>query len=175
MHGLAVENFISISLYDFHQMGGDNCGGVDNGVSFKFRFLFLLLIQPICRHFVGRVNGFNTFQSLIFAIRCQGQIVSGHHFAGCDLVAFNFNDIFAGFQLHVVPDANRRNDDTELLSNLLANHSYAVEQIAALVYIDHWDKTVTDFNFKRINVKIAFDNLLFRRFGQQLFFNAFFL
>ena len=53
----------------------------------------------------------------------------------------------------VVANANGRDENAELLRRLLAEHRDALEQIAALLFVDERDERVADFELDRIDLQ----------------------
>ena len=82
-------------------------------------------------------------------------------------------------KLHVVADADGRDDDAQIDGDLPADQADAIEQIAALGGIDEPDQAVADFEFHRVEIEEFFDFFGFLFGGFFLFvggdFDGFFL
>ena len=59
----------------------------------------------------------------------------------------------------VVADADRRNEDAELQRRLLAQQRDALEQVAALRFVDERDERVADFELDRIDLEQVIDRI----------------
>ncbi len=91
-------------------------------------------------------------------VHCQVLLGIGNAFG--DRLSFYLHHVVVGADLHVVANADRRHDDSQIDGNLSANHADSVQQIAALGRIDHFHKSVPDLQFHRVQVEKLFN--LFR-------------
>ena len=69
------------------------------------------------------------------------------------------------FELHVVTDADRRQQNAQLGGQLAADHGDAIQQIAPLLRVDHLHQSVADLQLQRIDVEQLLDG---RRAGLRL-------
>ena len=86
---------------------------------------FLLTRNPQSRQFEGGLHCINTHQAGV-GIGIEHQVIAHHYLAAGHLNAIDFKDIFAGPQIDIVPQADRRNDDTQFQGDAFADGRYAV-------------------------------------------------
>ena len=78
----------------------------------------------------------------------DGEHLVCEHFPARNLDAAQRNDIFAGFEAHIVGDMNGRNDEAELQSEIAAQRFDARQKLPALAGIDQRHQPVADFEAK---------------------------
>jgi hypothetical protein len=88
-----------------------------------------------------------------------------HHFTTCELGAAELDDVLVGRNPDVVANANCRNQNSELLRRLLAQHRDALEQIAALLFVDERNERVADLELDRIDLQQVGHRIRGRRRG----------
>ena len=126
---------------------------IDNRVSGRLSFLALIFRNPCGRQTEGRLYRFTTGQFFSYISRVHSQVALDENIIPGYFHSPDLDRIGVGFELHIVPYPDGRNDQSQFQCTLPANHSYPVEKVAPLPGIDQRDQAVTDFDLHRINMK----------------------
>ena len=84
------------------------------------------------------------------------------HLPARDFDAAQGDDIFARLEAHVVGDVNRRDDESQLLRQVLPQRFHPRQKLASLILVDQRNQAVADFEAEFVEFQQILDRILGR-------------
>ncbi len=130
--------------------------------------LFLSLFRnPQGGKLKDRFFGRNSLEGPLEIARVEGHEITEHHLSLGHFVSLDEDAIFAGLELEVVPNAQRRNHETHVQGELAPDGTDPVEEIPVLFFVHNRNQAVAHFQFQAIQTEKRFH--LLRRRGHSHF------
>ena len=133
------------------EVGGDRHRRLDDGIARSHRRRSPVARDPGRRHAIGRVSHRDAFDRLVCARRVDRQQPVRQHLPACHFGAIQQEAVDLGRQLQVVADVHRRDQETDLTDEFLADRADALDQVAVVAGVDQRDQSVGQFQAQRLD------------------------
>ena len=154
LHFLSAKKLRRTRMNDFLKVRCNDRQRFDHREALQICIFLILFIDPKRIELKGRFLGRNSLEREASVIR----LADDHVFVRIDVsvpdfIAANFDRIVVGVQIQVVSNADRTDQNSELMSRLPSDGGNSVHQTVVDRAVDQGNQAIADFNRQRLDLK----------------------